>query len=478
MQILVFSGLRPEEIIFYEYFDESVIPELTSTGAWSVFIDWFYYLLHHGYFWEAQRILCSLFHQLPWLQCWDMVQDHIAKALSTETSQEPVQIAVSSMIQHLLYVFKSANPNPLAVVQWNDAFTWALFGVTLVKAEEGFPSLFSRICLRRSLQEELGLKESLPMGSISENDEMSNPLVEAFTNGDYAMVQAVIAGPSHYTLDEINDWVFTSAAPIYSRKMLPFPNSQDVGLRDGYLRTPLHWASLIGKGDAVETLLNTGEADAHLLDWFGCTPLHYAVSSCVPESETEDIAIVKALLDSDHASVNTRDPSGLTPLYMAIVNRSYSVAEKLLERNAIVETSDYGALLMLAENDIDWLSKWKLLLSRYDPLLQDESISDPLAFFRSYLEARKYEKGTVKYPGMVGLETDAALILRKIPPQAIRLKSIQTLFVFLLENDLSGTAFPTFQVDEDGYFNASGSQTPTVADTAAQRNMVHAEWAL
>ena len=437
LQILVLTRLSPGELDYKSYFPKA--------EPWRPFKDWFYYLLYQDLFWEAQRILHSLLHELPRRECMTMLQDYIAKAVVTKSSQEPVKIAVSSIIQRFMYVFKSTHSNPLAAVQWNDAFTWALFGISLAKTDQVSASLFSRICLRRSLEKELELSTLLPLDNESDNDGMDELLHEAAKNGDIAMMQAIVAGPSRYTLDDLNRRAFSSASLVYSQNLLPFLRPELVDARDGFQRTPLHWASLFGQGNAVETLLGQGQADAGLLDWFGCT-LHYAVRDCHPGWNTERLQIVKALLMSDSTSVNTKDPSGLTPLCIAILNRSYDVAQLLLQHNAMVETSDYGALLLRRHYDFDSLLRWHGLLSKHDH--RKDASMDTLKsaiepFFALDLEDRRNDEANLIYPGIIELDSTAALMLRNLPTP-IPNRALSTLLAFL-KSEYSGSAFPAFQ---------------------------------
>ena len=389
-----------------------------SAGLWDLFKDWFYFLLRRHYFWEAYRISQSLFYVLPRLECQDLVQDHITEALSANIDQDSVKIAVSSMVQHFIYAFKSTHPSVLAVVQWNDAITWALFGVTLKKAGEDSTSLFSRLCLRRSLELELNI--SLPLDGGNEDDGLSDLLHEAAMYGDTAVLEVLTTLPNPCTLDELNRRAFSHASLLYSHKILPFLDPENVNAQDGYRRTPLHWASLMGEDNVVETLLSVGKADAGLIDWFGCTPLHYALNpyisdTGVPGSGSERLRIVKALLLSEPASVNTRDLNGQTPLNMAIVQQTYEVAEVLLENEAKIETRDYGALLLIGGNNIDWLSSWKGLLSKYDH--SKPSVLGKCEEFE--VPALRFQKASLYHPGTIDLNTHAASLLRALDPSYI-----------------------------------------------------------
>ena len=381
----------------------------------------------------------SLIHELPQLQNRALVQHFIAQAIITNTDQESVQIAVSSLVQHFVYFSKSTYSNPLAAVQWNDDITSALFGVNLTKTDDMSTSQFSRNCLRRSIEEELDLSTPLPLDGGNDDSTMDELLHEAALSEDTAMKLAMNAGPSLHVLDELNGWRQSRAVLMQLRDMLPYLDTNIVDARDGYQRTLLHWASMKGQGDAVEALLKTADTDAGSRDWFGYTPLHYAVRSCIPASTADHVQIVESLLMYDSASINIRDPSGQTPLHMAIQNRSFGVAVLLLRHNAIVETSDYGALLL---SNLDAIATWKSLLSKYDdgPYTSaghfEEGISSgappryrnqPLA---EVFKKRVYRGASPRYPGAIELDTGAALILRILPPEATA-KDLRPLLTFL-----------------------------------------------
>ena len=213
------------------------------------------------------------------LECEDLVNDFIKKAVTINIGQESVQIAVSSLVQQLVYVVEKKCSSPWAVVQWNDAIHWALFGITLASTEEESVFLFSRICLRRSLQGYLKPNILLPLNGIRRNDDMSNSLLDAVRYGNLTVLgRATNAEPVHYTVDELNSAALLKATQLCMEgRMSPFLNSKTVNAQDRYQRAPLHWACLKGRLQAVKLLLRNGKADTRLLDWFGCTPLQYAL---------------------------------------------------------------------------------------------------------------------------------------------------------------------------------------------------------
>ena len=432
LQILVSARISPENL-FPEYLLHDTTSEGSiSAGPWDAFKDWLHYLLCREYLWEAQRILQSLMHELPQLEYRTLVQDYIAQAVTTNVSHESIEIAVSSLVQHFVYFSRSTHFNPLAAVQWNDDITSALFGVDLTKTDEMSTSQFSLSCLRRSIEEELDLNSPLPLGGVNDDGTMDDLLHEAALNEDTAVKLAINAGPSLYALDELNRWKHSSSVLIRLRDVLPYLNTNMVDARDGYQRTLLHWASLKGQGDVVKALLNSADTDTCSLDWFGYTPLHYAVKYCAPGSTTNHVQIVESLLMYDSASVDTKDPSGQTVLRMAIQNGSFDVAKLLLLHDAIIETSDYGELLMLSS--LDEIATWKSLLSKFD-----DSADVPVELFEESI----YRGAPLTYPGAIQLDTGAALILRLLPPQTTA-KDLRPLFAFL-EYDYSNSAFPAFQ---------------------------------
>ena len=336
---------------------------LTSHGIfedpWSEFKDWFYHLLRNELFWEAQRILQSLLHLCRWNQCRIMVHHYIEKAVSTNIGEESVQIAVSSLVQRFIYVAESRRSSPLAVVPWNDAITWALFGVTLAKKREDSTSLFNCICLRRSLEEnfalELGI--NLPLNDVQGNDEISGSLYNAISNGDVTTMSLAMRDLRRYSLNEGKCMALLKAAQRSSEKdVLKFLDSDTVHARDGFQRTALHWAASKCDSRTIDILLKQEKADPGSLDWFGLTPLHYAVKSL----DVKQWEAAYSLLNFDVATVtvNTRDLSGLGPLHRAILDGSRDIARLLVHYGAIVEKRDIGALPPF---DIDWGLKYSLL---------------------------------------------------------------------------------------------------------------------
>ncbi|KAK8923327.1 Ankyrin repeat domain-containing protein 17 [Metarhizium anisopliae] len=116
----------------------------------------------------------------------------------------------------------------------------------------------------------------------------------------------------------------------------------DVEARDWYGRTPLVYAIYGGNQHIVQLLLENGAHVAVMDSWHN-TPLHNAASK-----GHEDI--VKLLLEKG-ADIESGDINGRTPLFIAVLRGNEAVAKLLLEKGANIEaktTMSHTPLLIAA----------------------------------------------------------------------------------------------------------------------------------
>ena len=349
-------------------------------GPCSVFKDWFLYLLQNEYFWAAQRVLQSLFDILPLKDCKGLVSDYIRKAEATSIHQESVQVALSSTVQRYIYVALTGNSYPLTVLPWNNAVTWAILGETVASADKDFNSLFSRVWMRRLLQNEPWLNIQLPLVGMQERYEISDSLFEAVRDGNVLEIKQELKSDANpYNLDEVASMALLKAfAQGREGNLLALLNHASVNAQDALQRTALHLASSMGEKWAVELLLKNG-ADRGLVDWLGNTALHYAVIRNFLVAQ--DMEVAKLLLqDTEIAVIDRQDLRGLTPLHKAVQRGAYNIAMLLLEHKAAVNLRDNSGLTPLdlakfyGESKIE-----KLLISYTHPR---PSLSDPGSFHR------------------------------------------------------------------------------------------------
>ncbi|KAJ5051341.1 hypothetical protein NUH16_003480 [Penicillium rubens] len=118
-------------------------------------------------------------------------------------------------------------------------------------------------------------------------------------------------------------------------------NGADISVADNNGCTPLYSASSNGHLGVVRLLLDNG-ADIILADKRACTPLHGA-------SENGHVEVVKLLLQSLEASIDTRDDTGRTPLFLAAARGRSEVLRLLLSCNALANVNDrYNATPLCA----------------------------------------------------------------------------------------------------------------------------------
>ncbi|KAI9776691.1 MAG: hypothetical protein M1839_009418 [Geoglossum umbratile] len=127
-------------------------------------------------------------------------------------------------------------------------------------------------------------------------------------------------------------------------------------------RTPLSWAAGSGREAVVKLLLETGKADVDSKDSWGRTPLSWATGGHTPLSwmaggrtpvlwaaESGREAVVKLLLETGKADVDSKDSWGRTPLSWAAGSGHKAVVKVLLETGkANVDSKDSGGRILLS----------------------------------------------------------------------------------------------------------------------------------
>ena len=291
-------------------------------------------LLGDGHLWESQRILQSLMYCLPMSEGMNLVTKYIQIIKDKFAGQEAALVALSSLVQRILYQVSGIVSTPLTTLQWNDAVTWALFDVAVVNLAEGSNPPFSWFCLRRLIEDNLAFL--LPLVTPPRGYEEIDVLVETVEKGDpVKLEQALSATTSKFDKAEVRKMALIEAAKKPSNTAMDqFIDQSTVNATDGFQRTALHLASFSTQRQArmVKALLKKG-ANPDSMDWFERTALHYAVASPPAMNiamqisarsydphyvlETESLAIIKSLISHDQNLIHKRDAQGLTPLDVA-----------------------------------------------------------------------------------------------------------------------------------------------------------------
>jgi ankyrin repeat protein len=105
----------------------------------------------------------------------------------------------------------------------------------------------------------------------------------------------------------------------------------DPNTKNNYGHTPLHDASMTGKGDMARLLLQAN-ADPNTKNNYGITPLHWA-------STNREVDMARLLLQSN-ADPNTKDNAGQTPLHDASRRGHVDTVQLLLQSKADPNTKD------------------------------------------------------------------------------------------------------------------------------------------
>ncbi|KAL4876377.1 ankyrin repeat-containing domain protein [Aspergillus karnatakaensis] len=133
--------------------------------------------------------------------------------------------------------------------------------------------------------------------------------------------------------------------------------------------TPLHWAALCGKTDAVALLLSVSSVDAAARTETGWTPLHCALEE--PDSE-----LIGFFLRREEVDVNAVEIDEWTPLITAAYDGRNAAVEMLLADSRVevnrVDERGYSALMHAANKGYMGIVKALVGDERVDLFLRDE----------------------------------------------------------------------------------------------------------
>lgn len=157
----------------------------------------------------------------------------------------------------------------------------------------------------------------------------------AASRGDYQSVKSLLIYGANVSIAEQTGLTALHIADsaLVVRILLEF--GAKINKRDRWDRTPLHWACYQGKPtEVVQELLING-ADIHAVrlsadsDGIRLYALHMA-------TEHGYVDLVECLLDSGALIDVQTQPTGLTPLFLAVMGNKLDIIETLLKRGADV----------------------------------------------------------------------------------------------------------------------------------------------
>ncbi|HSW75869.1 MAG TPA: ankyrin repeat domain-containing protein [Candidatus Saccharimonadales bacterium] len=161
----------------------------------------------------------------------------------------------------------------------------------------------------------------------------------------------------------------------------------DVDVKDEWKNTPLHIIADKDSYNGVFVLLKHGKADSHKKNYLGCIPLHTACARGA-------LNAVKSLLSYGYKDqLAIEDKAGRSPLYWALANENYDVAEKLVKEDVLNDYSKgrYYTLLarLVHENNVQAVQKLLAMdvLKNKDQLLHIAAWRGNVSLLRLLIDA-------------------------------------------------------------------------------------------
>ena len=158
-------------------------------------------------------------------------------------------------------------------------------------------------------------------------------------------------------------------------------NEVDVGIADDFGRTPLSLAAGMGTEIVVRALLESGKAEVESKDKSGRTPLLWA-------AKNGHNTVVKLLLETGKVDIESKDNSGRTPLFWAAQIGHELVVKLLLEIGEVnVNTKDndgYSPLLLPVAMGHKTVVKLLIEIGKVDVNTTDNFGNSPLIHAARY----------------------------------------------------------------------------------------------
>ena len=284
---------------------------------------------------------------------------------------EPVQAAVSSLLQRVLYVGQiGRDPGRLRAIPWNGSITQGLFGTALETSNEILPLTLKELCLQQTLYKLFEGQVLNPIAKINRADDLRDPVITAAKSqrlseyGDSFRRRHPDQNWSDVVGMAFQQALVKKETPVVLEQLLRHTSLHS---QDALQRTALHMASIKGYSQGIKFLLDKG-ADPLSVDWFGYTPLHYIAELDDEEEACElagaifferntNLASVNALLPLHRivqygnlpfvylllligAEVDTVDQIGRTPIQLAVEKRFHDLIGILAERDRHKNVTD------------------------------------------------------------------------------------------------------------------------------------------